>query len=635
MPVLDGKAAIVTGSARGIGRATAELLAQQGARVLINDLDADLAAQTAAEIEGATAVFAGDLTVDGVPEALVQKAVAEFGQLDIVVNNAGYSWDGMAHKMSDEQFRAMLEIHTVVPFKVLRAAAPYLRDAGKADKEAGREIFRKVVNVTSISGTQGNLGQANYSAAKAGLVGLTKTLAREWGAFKVNVNAVAFGFVETRMTASSDDGSETFKKGEIEIPLGIPERMRQLAPTVIPLGRPATPAGRSRTDLLPLHAVVELRPRPGDHGERRPDDRDDVMSFDLDAIGCPGEDRWYEVAEETLLAYADATDDVPGRARLRDRARLGGDRAGVALGRLGRGAEAGRPLRAGHDAAPPDRSRHEARLARDAGRVARPAERNVARDQDRDPHRRRRARERAVRDRVLSRSRSRRRAAASAHPTHRLEPEGDPIAEVAYPVAEDQTSRYAAASGDDFAIHLDDEFARKVGLPGRIVHGFCTMAFAGRAVVEAAGARAAGRQAPRRPLLGAALPRRDCDDPSVARERRLRLRVRERRGQAGDQGRAGGAAVSIDLENVVAIDIHTHAEVGETGEDGLRPEWRDAAKKYFGEGRDCRPSRTWRRTTGSGRWWRSSSPSMRRPSLGDPPSATRRSPTWPPRTPTS
>jgi 3-oxoacyl-[acyl-carrier protein] reductase len=241
MPVLDGKAAIVTGSARGIGRATAELLAQQGARVLINDLDADLAAQTAAEIDGTTAVFAGDLTADGVPEALIQKAVAEFGQLDIVVNNAGYSWDGMAHKMSDEQFRAMLEIHTVVPFQVLRAAAPYLRDAGKADKEAGREIFRKVVNVTSISGTQGNLGQANYSAAKAGLVGLTKTLAREWGAFKVNVNAVAFGFVETRMTASSDDGSETFKQGEIEIPLGIPERMRQLAPMVIPLGRPATP----------------------------------------------------------------------------------------------------------------------------------------------------------------------------------------------------------------------------------------------------------------------------------------------------------------------------------------------------------------------------------------------------------
>jgi 3-oxoacyl-[acyl-carrier protein] reductase len=241
MGVLDGKAALVTGSARGIGRATAELLAAHGARVLINDLDADLAAQAASEIDGETAVFGGDLTADGVPEALVQAAADAFGQLDIVVNNAGYTWDGMVHKMSDEQFRAMLEIHTVVPFKVLRAAAPYLRDAGKADREAGREVFRKVVNVTSISGTQGNLGQVNYSSAKAGLVGLTKTLAREWGAFKVNVNAVAFGFVETRLTAASGEGAETFVKDGREIPLGIPEKMRELAASIIPLGRAATP----------------------------------------------------------------------------------------------------------------------------------------------------------------------------------------------------------------------------------------------------------------------------------------------------------------------------------------------------------------------------------------------------------
>ena len=241
MGVLDGKVAIVTGSARGIGRATAALLAEHGARLLVTDLDEDVAREAAEGIAGETAVFGGDLTMDGVPEAVVQRAVDAFGQLDIVVNNAGYTWDGMAHKMGDDQFRAMLEIHTVVPFRLCRAAAPYLREAGKADKEAGREIFRKVVNVTSISGTQGNLGQANYSAAKAGLVGLTKTLAREWGPFKVNVNAVAFGFVETRLTAASDEGGEAFVKDGVEIPLGIPERMRQMAPIIIPLGRAATP----------------------------------------------------------------------------------------------------------------------------------------------------------------------------------------------------------------------------------------------------------------------------------------------------------------------------------------------------------------------------------------------------------
>jgi 3-oxoacyl-[acyl-carrier protein] reductase len=241
MGVLAGKAAIVTGSARGIGRATAVLLAEHGARVLVTDVDEDLAREAAADIGAGAVVFGGDLTQAGAPEALVQRAVEEFGQLDIVVNNAGYTWDGMAHRMSDEQFRAMLEIHLVVPFQILRAAAPYLRDAGKADREAGREVFRKVVNVTSIAGTQGNLGQSNYSSAKAGLVGLTKTLAREWGPFMVNVNAVAFGFVETRLTAASDEGGETIDRDGREIRLGIPQKVRDIASTLIPLGRPATP----------------------------------------------------------------------------------------------------------------------------------------------------------------------------------------------------------------------------------------------------------------------------------------------------------------------------------------------------------------------------------------------------------
>jgi 3-oxoacyl-[acyl-carrier protein] reductase len=238
--VLDGKSAIVTGSARGIGRATAELLASQGAKVLINDLDGDVAEQASGEIQGETVAFAGDLTKDGVPDKLVSTAVEAFGGIDIVVNNAGYTWDGPIHKMSDEQFQAMLDIHNVVPFKVLRAAAPHLREPAKKEKEEGREVFRKVVNISSVSGTMGNAGQVNYSSGKSGVVGLTKTLAKEWGQFKINVNAVAFGFIETRLTAAKEN-SETIHAEGKDIQLGIPEQLRQMATMLIPLGRPGTP----------------------------------------------------------------------------------------------------------------------------------------------------------------------------------------------------------------------------------------------------------------------------------------------------------------------------------------------------------------------------------------------------------
>jgi 3-oxoacyl-[acyl-carrier protein] reductase len=239
--VLDGKSAIVTGSARGIGRATAELLAAQGARVVINDLDGDVAEQAAGEIGGDAVSFAGDLTQEGVPDGLVERAVEAFGGIDIIVNNAGYTWDGPVHKMTDRQFQAMLDIHNVVPFRVLRAAAPHLREPAKQEREEGREVFRKVVNISSISGTMGNAGQANYSSGKSGVVGLTKTLAKEWGQFKINVNAVAFGFVETRLTASKEEGATFQQEGGEEIALGIPEQMRQMASMLIPLGRPATP----------------------------------------------------------------------------------------------------------------------------------------------------------------------------------------------------------------------------------------------------------------------------------------------------------------------------------------------------------------------------------------------------------
>jgi 3-oxoacyl-[acyl-carrier protein] reductase len=240
MGVLDDKVAIVTGSARGIGRATAELLAEHGAKVLINDLDADLAEQTASEIDAETVVHGGDLTQPGAADALVQTAIDAWGRLDIIVNNAGYTIDAPIHKMSDDAFQRMLDIHTIVPFRVIRAAAPHLREPAKKEREEGREVFRKIVNVSSISGTMGNAGQANYSAGKNGVVGLTKTLAKEWGQFKINVNAVAFGWIETRLTASKVEDN-TMEIGGEKVQLGIPDQMRGMASMLIPLGRTGTP----------------------------------------------------------------------------------------------------------------------------------------------------------------------------------------------------------------------------------------------------------------------------------------------------------------------------------------------------------------------------------------------------------
>jgi 3-oxoacyl-[acyl-carrier protein] reductase len=240
MTVLDGKVAIVTGSARGIGRATAELLSQQGAKVLINDLDSDVAAQTAGEIAGDTIVFAGDLTKEGVCDQLVAKVIDEWGKVDILVNNAGYTLDAPVHKMSDEWFQRMLDIHSIVPFRMCRAVAPHMREPAKQERDQGLEVFRKIVNVSSISGTMGNAGQANYASGKAAVVGLTRTLAKEWGQFKINVNAVAFGYIETRLTASKQE-SNTMEIGGEKVQLGIPDQLRGMASMLIPLGRPGTP----------------------------------------------------------------------------------------------------------------------------------------------------------------------------------------------------------------------------------------------------------------------------------------------------------------------------------------------------------------------------------------------------------
>ena len=370
MGVLDGKSAIVTGSARGIGRATAELLVAHGAQVLINDLDGDVAEQAASEIAGETAVFAGDLTKPGVPDQLVQKAIDSFGKIDIIVNNAGYTIDAPVHKMSDEHFQAMLDIHTVVPFRVIRAAAPHLREPAKKEREEGKEVFRKIVNVSSTSGTFGNAGQANYSAGKAGVVGLTKTLAKEWGQFKVNVNAVAFGFIDTRLTQAKVDENTMEKDGE-KIQLGIPEQMRQMASMLIPLGRPATPEEAAGRRVLPVLAVVQLRARPDAARDRRAVRRDDRLSAAPAAAQVeqrsrrsrrprarPGRPQRGHLAAAVCVAGRDRDDGDPvarplDRERAREVLEAGPRRIGV------------RPRRG------PARGRRSARRGRRAGRRGR------------------------------------------------------------------------------------------------------------------------------------------------------------------------------------------------------------------------------------------------------------------------
>ena len=240
MGILDDKVAIVTGSARGIGRATAEILSEHGAKVVINDLDKDVAEETSNEIKGETVVYAGDLTDPNAPKELVDTAINAWGRLDIIVNNAGYTLDAPVHKLSDDWFQKMLDIHVVAPFRIIREAAPYLREPAKKEKEEGVEVFRKIVNVSSVSGTMGNAGQANYSAGKSAVVGLTKTVAKEWGQFKINVNAVAFGYIETRLTASKEESNPRGIDGG-KVQLGIPDQMRGMAAMVIPMGRPGTP----------------------------------------------------------------------------------------------------------------------------------------------------------------------------------------------------------------------------------------------------------------------------------------------------------------------------------------------------------------------------------------------------------
>ena len=242
MSKLEGKVAFVTGSGRGIGRAVALKLASEGAKLVINDLDQEPADDVTTEIRnsgGEAIAVVGSVTEDGFAERYVDAGIQAFGGVDIIVNNAGYTWDAMIHKMSDEQFDAMIDVHLKAPFQILRAASEFIRSAAAEEAAEGREVFRKVVNISSVAGTGGNVGQANYSSAKSGVIGLTKTLAKEWGRLKVNVNCVAFGFIDTRLTEATDEKKTIVVEGN-EVAIGIPKKVHTAFSAMIPMGRGGT-----------------------------------------------------------------------------------------------------------------------------------------------------------------------------------------------------------------------------------------------------------------------------------------------------------------------------------------------------------------------------------------------------------
>ena len=245
MGQLDGRVAIVTGSGRGIGQAIALRLARDGAAIVVNDLDEAPARETIAliEREGGRAVACnGDVTAKDFGPRIVGTAVEAFGGCHVIVNNAGYTWDSVIQKMSDEQWYAIIDVHLTAPFRILRAFFDYLKPAVEAERRSGTRIVRKVVNISSTSGVNGNAGQANYSSGKAGVMGLTRALSKEWGRYDVTVNAVAFGYIQTRLTTPLQEGEggtidvqgRTVKVG---IQAGRISAMNQL----IPLGRGGTP----------------------------------------------------------------------------------------------------------------------------------------------------------------------------------------------------------------------------------------------------------------------------------------------------------------------------------------------------------------------------------------------------------
>ncbi|HJP23340.1 MAG: SDR family oxidoreductase [Alphaproteobacteria bacterium] len=244
MGKLDGKVALISGSGRGIGRAVALKLAQEGARVVINDLDQEPAAEALAAVEaagGEAVACNGNVTEPDFGERFVQTALDNFGGVDIIVNNAGYTWDNVVHKMNDDQFQAMLDVHLTAPFRIMRAAAEPIRIAAKKEAQEGRKVTRKVVNISSVAGLFGNAGQINYAAGKAGIIGMTRAMCKEWGRYNVTVNCVAFGLIETRLTQKMESEQATIDIEGEEIKVGVNPGLMDALTQMVPLGRPGVP----------------------------------------------------------------------------------------------------------------------------------------------------------------------------------------------------------------------------------------------------------------------------------------------------------------------------------------------------------------------------------------------------------
>jgi 3-oxoacyl-[acyl-carrier protein] reductase len=242
--LMTGQVAIITGSGRGIGAAAAKIFAKEGAKVVVSDLDAKPAQETVDAIKaagGEAICVPGSVTDPAFPDVLMKATMDAFGKINVLVNNAGFTWDGVIHKMTDEQWNAIVDCHATGPFRLIRAAAPYMREVAKNEMAAGNKPEpRCIINISSTSGLHGNAGQANYAMAKMGIVGLTKTVAKEWGQFGIRCNAVAFGMIETRLVAAKETGESIEVEGK-KIQLGIPGQMREMGKMMIPLGRSGMP----------------------------------------------------------------------------------------------------------------------------------------------------------------------------------------------------------------------------------------------------------------------------------------------------------------------------------------------------------------------------------------------------------